>query len=176
MSRKRFLTWRVVFVGLITVLAVVPIASADRRPSDDQIAFAGRVSDLMLNELVAALFQEFDETTPDNVAEGKQAISLIFNDGNRNMRLIGTFAPPQGGNNDPPSDRFERQALQLALPDQHVRRLITARQRGGARPSWPCPPRFAFPAPATSGDRWYDDRSRIESGPGSDADEDLYFL
>ena len=93
MSRKRFLTWRVVFVGLITVLAVVPIASADRRPSDDQVAFAERVSDLMLNELVAALFQEFDETTPDSVAEGKHAISLIFNDGNRSMRLNDTFAP-----------------------------------------------------------------------------------
>ena len=126
MSRKRFLAWRVVFVGLITVLAVVPIASADRRPSEDQIAFAGRVSDLMLNELVAALFQEFDETTPDNVAEGKQAISLIFNDDNRNMRLIGTFAPLLGGNNDLPSDRFERQALQLALqgqPDTSVERV-----------------------------------------------------
>jgi len=106
---------RVIIVGLITMLAVVPMASADRRPSDDQIAFAERVSDLMLNELVAALFQEFNETTPDNVAEGKQAISLIFDDGNRNMRLIGTFAPLQGGNNDRPSDRFERQALQLAL-------------------------------------------------------------
>jgi hypothetical protein len=77
----------------------------------------------MLNELVAALFQEFDETTPDNVAEGKQAISRIFNDGNRSMRLIGTFAPLQGGNNDRPSDRFERQALQLARRASRTRRL-----------------------------------------------------
>ena len=28
------------------------------------VAFAQHVSDLLLNELVAALFQEFDETTP----------------------------------------------------------------------------------------------------------------
>ena len=28
--------------------------------------------------LVAALFQEFNETLPDNVAHGKQAISLIY--------------------------------------------------------------------------------------------------
>jgi hypothetical protein len=69
----------------------------------------------MVNELVAALFQEFNETTPDNVEQGKQAISLIFNDLNRNMRLIGTAAPLLGGENDLPSDSFEEQALRRAL-------------------------------------------------------------
>ena len=39
----------------------------------------------MLNEILGALFTEFDETTPQNVPHGKQAISLIFNDLNRNM-------------------------------------------------------------------------------------------
>ena len=72
----------------------------------------------MLNGLVATLFQEFDETTPDNVKEGKQAISLIFNDANRDMRLVGTFAPLQGGDNDRPSDAFEKKALELALQGQ----------------------------------------------------------
>ena len=69
----------------------------------------------MLNELVAALFQEFDETTPQNVEHGKQAISLIFNDLNRDMRLVGTVGPLLGGNNDRPDDRFERTALRRAL-------------------------------------------------------------
>jgi hypothetical protein len=33
-------------------------------PSDSAVAFAAEVSDLLHNELVAALFQEFNETTP----------------------------------------------------------------------------------------------------------------
>src|SRR6185369_10179023 len=83
-----------------------------------QVAFAQQVSDLMLNELVAALFKEFDETTPQNVEHGKQAISLIFNDVNRDMRLVGTFRPLLGKDNDRPSDSFENTALRLALSGQ----------------------------------------------------------
>jgi hypothetical protein len=87
-------------------------------PSSEQVAFAQRTSDLLLNELLAALFQEFNETTPHNVEEGKQAISLIFNNSNRDMRLIGVFPPLQGGLNDLPSDSFERKSLALALQGQ----------------------------------------------------------
>jgi hypothetical protein len=67
---------------------------------------------------VAALFTEFDETTPDNVEQGKKAISLIFHNANRDMRLIGTFGPLLGGNNDLPNDAFEQTALGLALQGQ----------------------------------------------------------
>jgi hypothetical protein len=52
------------------------------------------------------------------VEHGKQAISLIFNDLNRNMRLIGRFAPRLGGANDRPTAGFETAALQLALTGQ----------------------------------------------------------
>jgi hypothetical protein len=83
-------------------------------PSDSAVAFAVEVSDLLLNELVAALFQEFNETTPQNVEHGKQAISLIFNDLNRDIRLVGTFKP-LGGANSTPDGNFERRALRLAL-------------------------------------------------------------
>jgi hypothetical protein len=69
----------------------------------------------MLNELLAALFTEFDETTPENVPHGKQAISLFFNDLNRDMRLIGTFGPLLGGRNGFPADPFERASLSQAL-------------------------------------------------------------
>lgn len=92
--------------------------ASDTAPSPESVAFATEVSDLMLNELVAALFTEFDETTPANVAHGKQAISLIFNDLNRNMRLIGTFGPLQGGSNNRPADRFETAAMRAALTGQ----------------------------------------------------------
>jgi hypothetical protein len=94
--------------------AVVARASQGGSPSNSQVAFAQQVSGLLLNELVAALFTEFDETTPENVPHGKQAISLIFNDLNRDIRLVGTFEP-LGGENSQPDGNFERRALQLAL-------------------------------------------------------------
>jgi hypothetical protein len=114
MKVKRAIT----LVVLLAVAGVAGFGRADNSPSDEQIAFAQRSSDLMLNELVAALFQEFGETTPQNVEEGKHAISLIFNDANRDMRLIGTFGPLQGGDNDLPGDAFEQAALDLALQGQ----------------------------------------------------------
>jgi hypothetical protein len=95
-------------------LAVTAGVSADSPPSAAQIAFAQEVSGLLINELVAALFQEFEETTPANVEHGKQAISIIFDDDNRNIRLIGTFQP-LGGKNNLPSDSFEKAALAAAL-------------------------------------------------------------
>jgi hypothetical protein len=103
---------------LLTFAGLTSLGYSPDSPSSESIAFAQRTSDLMLNELLAALFQEFNETTPDNVEEGKQAISLIFNDSNRDMRLIGVFPPLQGGFNDLPSDLFEQKALALALKGQ----------------------------------------------------------
>ena len=108
----------IALVALLSVAGVAGFGRADNSPSNEAIAFAQRTSDLMLNELLAALFKEFNETTPDNVEEGKQAISLIFNDSNRDMRLIGLFPPLQGGLNDLPSDSFERRSLALALKGQ----------------------------------------------------------
>jgi hypothetical protein len=120
MVRKHpFFIGIVVFVCIASLrLAVIAYASDDEAPSSGQIAFAQEVSDLMVNELVAALFQEFDETTPQNVEHGKQAISLVFNDLNRDMRLVGAFRPLLGGANDRPDDRFETTALRRALTGQ----------------------------------------------------------
>jgi len=80
---------RTLKIKRVIALATLLIASGltglgytNDSPSSESIAFAQRTSDLMLNELLAALFQEFNETTPNNVEEGKQAISLIFNDSN----------------------------------------------------------------------------------------------
>ena len=105
-------------IGLVVLLSVAGIAGSgrvDNSPSNEAIAFAQRVSDLMLNELTSALFTEFNETTAENVEEGKQAISLIFNDSNRDIRLVGILPPLQGGFNDLPSDLFEQKALVRAL-------------------------------------------------------------
>ena len=118
MAQKHPFLIGAVITACLSALGVAAIASANndhQRPSSRQIAFAQEVSNLMVNELVAALFTEFNETTPDNVEHGKQAISLIFNDLNRDMRLVGTFGPLQGGANDRPADRFEAIALSRAL-------------------------------------------------------------
>jgi hypothetical protein len=110
---------RLFVVGIVASMGLAAHARTDRHdhvpPSAAQIATAQKVSDLMLNELLAALFQEFGETTADNVDEGEQAISLIFDDANRSMRLVGAFAPLLGGANDRPADGFERRALDDAL-------------------------------------------------------------
>jgi len=105
-------------IAALGAAAMVYAGDDGNRPSSDQVATAQGTSDLMVNELVAALFQEFNETTPQNVDQGKKAISLIFNDLNRDMRLIGTFAPLLGGRNDRPSDDFETAALKAALAGQ----------------------------------------------------------
>jgi len=120
MVRKHSWLFGVVIMCFVAAagLATIAYAQDDQRPSPSQIAFAQQVSDLMVNELVAALFQEFEETTPQNVEHGKQAISLIFNDLNRDMRLIGTFSPLLGGSNDRPADGFETTALRRALTGQ----------------------------------------------------------
>lgn len=122
MRLKSRVLYGVAVVAFATALggAIAARASQGGPPSDSQVAFAQQVSDLLLNELVAALFQEFNETTPQNVEHGKQAISLIFNDLNRDIRLIGEF-DPLGGDNSEPDGNFERRALQLALAgDTHT--------------------------------------------------------
>ena len=121
MPKKHLILSIFTAVALVVGLGFTSMAYThddDRPPTTRQVAFAQQVSDLMLNELVAALFKEFDETTPQNVEHGKQAISLIFNDVNRDMRLVGTFRPLLGKDNDRPSDSFENTALRLALTGQ----------------------------------------------------------
>lgn len=105
---------------LIAVFAVVFASSvlfAQQRsshpPSDEAIDFAQRTTELLLATLFAALTQEFDETTPANVEEGKQSISLVFSDSHSNFRLVGTLDPLRA--NDVPQDNFESRALGLAL-------------------------------------------------------------
>ena len=67
----------------------------------------------MLATILAALGQEFKETTADNVELGKQSISLIFNDKNKDMRLVGVLNPLRAS--DIPQDAFEAAALAYAM-------------------------------------------------------------
>ena len=110
----------IALVVLLAAAGLTGLGYVNNQPSPESIAFAQTTSDLMLNELKAALFQEFNETTRENTEHGKQAISLIFNDANRDMRLIGNFAPLHGGYNDLPADSFERRALNSAMRGENI--------------------------------------------------------
>jgi hypothetical protein len=71
----------------------------------------------MLATLFAALSQEFAETTTENVEQGKKSNSLIFNDKNKDMRLVGVLNPLKA--NDFPQDSFEAVALANAMRGQN---------------------------------------------------------
>jgi hypothetical protein len=105
--------------ALVFLIAVAGLVASGRvnndPPTDAEKETAVQTADLLQNEVFAALLQEFGETTPENVEQGKQAVSLIFHDANRDIRLIGNANPLLGGNNNIPSDEFEQQSLTLAL-------------------------------------------------------------
>jgi hypothetical protein len=115
MSRRRLN--RCVICAAAIVGVVSALAYADDRPSQQALASAQKTSDLMLATLFAALGQEFAETTPDNVEEGKKSISLIFNDKNKDMRLVGVLKPIRAS--DFPQDAFESTALVRAMNGQN---------------------------------------------------------
>jgi hypothetical protein len=135
-------------IALAVLLAAVGVASFGRpgnsptnpdgnRPSSDAETFAQTASELFHNELIAALFQEFNETTPENVEQGKQAISLIFNNSNRDMRLVGLFPPLLGGTNNLPSDSFEARSLVKALQGSENRSVERVGDQWYLRRSFP---------------------------------------
>ena len=113
-------------VVLIAVASLVVFGRVNNDPpTEQQKEFAEQTADLLQAEVFAALLQEFGETTPENVEQGKIAVSLVFNDANRDIRLIGNAQPLLGGNNNIPSDQFEQESLALALqgkPNQTVER------------------------------------------------------
>ena len=114
---KRACVAAVVLGFLAPLLFRGPAAQADSPPNAQQVALAQETSDLMLATLFAALLQEFSETTPANVEEGKKSISLIFDDRNDAMRLVGVQQPLRA--NDAPQDSFEMTALGLAMQGQN---------------------------------------------------------
>jgi len=102
--------------GLGFTINTIANADDNRPPTQGEIQFATETADLFQATSLAAIVQEISETTPQNVAQGELSISLVFNDRNRDMRLVGTLQP--FGSNDLPADRFEREALALAMTGQ----------------------------------------------------------
>src|SRR4026209_2333598 len=100
MRLQRHVVYHIALIGLLIALGGSVIARARQggQPSDGEVAFAREVSDLLVNELVAALFREFNEPSPRNAEHAKRAFSLIFNDLNRDTRLVGPCEPLGGAN------------------------------------------------------------------------------
>jgi hypothetical protein len=108
--KVKLMNFGVVVASLVVGLGAVAIARADnQRPTEANIEYAKGVAQLLQNETLAALLQEFNETTAANAAQGKVAIGLIFNDANPAIRLIGNMSPLDPGN--VPRDSFEKTAL-----------------------------------------------------------------
>ncbi|AMY08486.1 hypothetical protein LuPra_01686 [Luteitalea pratensis] len=111
------------------------IVDADAVPTDAEVQFARRSADLMQSTIFAALLQEFAETTPGNVEEGKHSISLIFDDRNESMRLVGEQEPLRA--NDMPRDPFEVTALEAAMQGQGYTAVEKVQGRWAYRRSVP---------------------------------------
>jgi len=111
MQLNKLMNLGIAVASLIVVVGVGPVAIAqnNQRPTQANIEFAKGTADLLQNETIAALLQEFNETTAANAAQGKIAIGLVFDDANRAIRLIGNLSPLDPGN--VPRDRFENTAL-----------------------------------------------------------------
>lgn len=121
MSLHKLVAYGLLMTGLFTGFGLPAIAhDDDHPPSEAQVEFAKETSELLLATLFAALLQEFAETTVDNVEQGKRSISLIFNNRNKDMRLVGTWQPLQNTNR--PRDAFEHEAHQKALLGQDFAR------------------------------------------------------
>jgi len=81
------------------------------QPSAAAIADSQAVAATHRSRTLAALFEEFRTTTPQNAHINSRAISNLFFDGNPLMRLVSSrdFAPIQASSN--PVTRFEADAI-----------------------------------------------------------------
>ena len=80
-------------------------------PSPGAVADSEAVAATHRSRTLAALFEEFRTTTPQNARINSRAISNLFFDGNPLMRLVtsGDFRPLQAS--DSPISRFEADAI-----------------------------------------------------------------
>ena len=101
------------FVVLVTCVAGAArtAAGSDNAPSPAAIADSQAVAATHRSRTLAALFEEFRTTTPQNARINSRAISNLFFDGNPLMRLVtsGDFAPIQASS--APITKFEADAI-----------------------------------------------------------------
>ena len=110
-------------------------AGSRRPPAAEDVEFAERTANLLLNQMIAALLQVFSETDTDNVAEGSHSISLLFDDKTTTFRLVGNLDPL--GKTGFPRDKFERTALDKAFQGETFTDVQRKRGRWFYRTSIP---------------------------------------
>ena len=112
------------FVAVVTAAALTQIRADDDEdefPSQEAIDFATETTVRLTDELFAALLNEFNATTPANAPNGIEAIQIIFNNGNDNMRLVGVNVPFDVDNI--PRDPFEIEAHTKALVGEELQEV-----------------------------------------------------
>ncbi len=84
-------------IALATLIATAGFsllkADANKTPSPAEIAAAEAASGSLIGTLAVGLFSLFDVTVPATVDQGNEAIRIIFDDGNPNIRLVGENGP-----------------------------------------------------------------------------------
>jgi hypothetical protein len=102
------------------ITAMTSQASSYNKPAltSPAVVYASETTDILQARLFAALGQEFAVTTVATAPKASDAISIIFNDENHDMRLVGTVGPLR--TNDYPKDNFERTAVAKAVDQQQI--------------------------------------------------------
>ena len=82
---------------IVTTAAHMAAQQGPPAPSAAAVADSEAVAGAHRSRTLAALFEEFRTTTPDNARINSRAISNLFSDGNPLMRLVssGDFSPIQ---------------------------------------------------------------------------------
>ena len=106
----------VIGLGLTTMATSQAFGYHNPRPSEASIASAKKTGIILESRLLAALGQEFSQTTAATAANGSTAISLIFNNKNHDMRLVGTVEPLS--RNDYPRNQYEHYVIAQAVGAQ----------------------------------------------------------
>ena len=114
MTPRRMATLAVLTAGVVGTAHIAARTSTRPEPSQPSaaaIADSQAVAATHRSRTLAALFEEFRTTTPDNARINSRAISNLFFDGNPLMRLVssGDFAPIQASGR--PLTRFEADAI-----------------------------------------------------------------
>ena len=109
---KRRITLALALTACVASTAArISAGQGAHEPSAEAVADSQAVAATHRSRTLAALFEEFRTTTPENARINSRAISNLFFDGNPLMRLVssGDFAPIQASAN--PITRFEADAI-----------------------------------------------------------------
>jgi hypothetical protein len=110
-STRRIAVLLVLLACVSSTASGIGATSSGGRPSPAALADSQAVAATHRSRTLAALFEEFRTTTPQNAHINSRAISNLFFDGNPLMRLVssGDFAPIQASSR--PITKFEADAI-----------------------------------------------------------------